>query len=157
MFDKIVIIWIRDFLECALDRISKQINFVLSAIMKNKSTEGRCSLSLSLCKIIQAHLKQNRIVITRELGDGGNIGDCHTFADGQVDHRVSQVLVEVRRFQWSIKSETSAVAKSYCVTYILLGYGTPGSMFSVQIASDEDVILVPEEVVKVLDEYGFPK
>ncbi|GFY76235.1 hypothetical protein TNIN_50541 [Trichonephila inaurata madagascariensis] len=67
---------------------------------KSKCTEGRCG------KIIQAHLKENRVVITRELGDGGNIGDCHTFTDGQVDHRVSQVLVKMGRFQRSIKCET---------------------------------------------------
>ncbi|GFS33594.1 hypothetical protein TNIN_418391 [Trichonephila inaurata madagascariensis] len=61
------------------------------------------------------------------------------------------------RFQRNIKCETRAVAKSsYGVTcYILLGYGTPGSMFSVQVSGDEDVILVSEEMVKFMDEDGF--
>ncbi|GFS45817.1 hypothetical protein TNIN_227501 [Trichonephila inaurata madagascariensis] len=41
--------------------------------------------------------------------------------------------------------------------YILLGYGTPGSMFSVQVSGDEDVILVSEEVVKVMDKDEFSR
>ncbi|GFY55895.1 hypothetical protein TNIN_358501 [Trichonephila inaurata madagascariensis] len=75
-------------------------------VRKNKCTEGRC------VKIIQAHLKENRVVITRELGDRSNFGDGHTFTDGQVDHHVSQVLVDMGRFQRSIKRETCAIAKS---------------------------------------------
>ncbi|GFY42225.1 hypothetical protein TNIN_476921 [Trichonephila inaurata madagascariensis] len=77
----------------------------------------------------------------------------------QVDHRVSQVLLKMGRFQRNIKCETRAVAKSsYGVTcYILLGYGTPGSMFSVQVSGDEDVILVSEEMVKFMDEDGFSR
>ncbi|GFV83654.1 hypothetical protein TNCV_3612281 [Trichonephila clavipes] len=61
------------------------------------------------------------------------------------------------RSQRSTKRETCAITKSsYGVAcYILLGYGTPGSILSVQVAGDEDVILVPEEMVKVMDEDGF--
>ncbi|GFQ95597.1 hypothetical protein TNCT_421301 [Trichonephila clavata] len=57
-------------------------------------------------------------------------------------------FMEVSWLERSAEGETDTVTESSdgVASYVLLSVRAPGSMFGVQVAGDEDVILVPEEL-----------
>ncbi|GFR03412.1 hypothetical protein TNCT_569181 [Trichonephila clavata] len=78
--------------------------------------------------------------------------ETSVMADGHVDNGVVKAFMEVSWLERSVERETGTVTESSdgVASYVLLSVRAPGSMFGVQVAGDEDAILVPEELVKIL-------